>query len=116
MQENIINTIRQSLLDSLSTLTPGHYITIVDEEGRTRTSRASEEILHPGEIGVVFCLPIIGAPTRRLPDVNLGRNQYVRAFCGLTTIDVFCSQRISGPPTRTVSMRTGEFFVITCER
>ncbi|MBM7620009.1 hypothetical protein JOC95_001861 [Bacillus tianshenii] len=117
MDENNRKSISQSLLGNLFNIphVGTHLITIVDEEGRSRTSLASEEILRPGEIGVVFCLPIFGAPKRRLPDVNLRGDQYVRIFCGLTTLDVFCERRVSGPPAQTVSMRTGEFVVITCD-
>ncbi|KPB04513.1 hypothetical protein [Bacillus sp. CHD6a] len=118
MDENIVTSIKNSLLGNICNIPHlgGHLITIVDEEGRSRTSLASQEVLRPGEIGVVFCLPIFGAPTRRLPDVNLCGEEYVRIFCGLTTLDVYCERRVSGPPTQTVSMRPGEFVVITCDR
>ncbi|MDQ0254802.1 hypothetical protein J2S74_002181 [Evansella vedderi] len=117
MDDTIRDTIRQALLANVFNLTPpGHLVTIVDEDGRARTIRADEAVLRPGEIGVVFCLPIFGAPSRRLPDVNLRRDQFVRVRCGLTTIDVFCDRRVTGPPTQTVTLRTGEFFVVTCER
>lgn len=117
MDDHFTKSIRKGLSGNIFHGMPfgGHLMTIVDKEGRTRTSRASEAILKPGEIGVVFCLPILGAPTRRLPDVRLREDQFVRIFCGLTTLDVFCERRVSGPPAHTVSMRTGEFVVVTCD-
>lgn len=80
-------------MNDFSNCSQGHLLTIVDASGKSRRVTADQAILRPGEIGVIFCLPIIGAPTLRLRDIDLGRNQFARIFCGVTTIDVFSIQK-----------------------
>jgi|SRR5579875_443358 len=103
-------------LRDFSSFSQGHLITIVDASGRSRRSTANQAILRPGEIAVVFCLPIIGAPTQRLRDINLGPNQFARIFCDYTTLDVFCERRTGGRPADTRMLLPGQFVVITCSR
>lgn len=107
----------QDLLENIAgRLRGGHLVTIVGSDGRVRTTTDNQVTLAPGEIAVVFCLPIFGAPTRRLRDVDLSRNQFARIRCGLSTLDIFCGRVTGGTPAQTRTLSPGEFVVVTCDR
>lgn len=117
LRERLRELLHKDLLENITDrIRGGHLVTIVGRDGRVRTTTDHQVTLAPGEIAVVFCLPILGAPTRRLRDVDLRRNQFARIRCGLSTLDIFCSRVTGGTPAQRRTLRPGEFVVVTCDR